>query len=263
MSVRELRSRVYRQLEPTAWPHQGLSPVNLFLAILIVVAVIAAVIGTEPMVTRGRELLFEEFEVLVAVIFAVEYAARVWIVVENPRYARYRYPRLRYIVSPLAIIDLLAILPVIFAFGGESTLILRFFRILRMLRLAKLGRTSRAWDAIREALYERRFEFAVVLALVGVTLLISSSMLYLAEASAQPDKFGSIPRALWWAIITLTTIGYGDTYPVTTLGKFFGAIVAITGVMVVAIPTGIFAATFSEGLQRHRDREQRKDQADA
>lgn len=258
MSLRSLRLRVYRQLEPTAWPRQGLSPTNLFLAILIVVAVIAAIIETEPMISRGRELFFDYFEVAVAVIFAVEYAARVWTIVENPRFAAHRFPRLRYIVTPLAIIDLMAILPVIFAFGGQSTLILRFFRILRMFRLAKLGRTSRAWDAIREALYERRFEFAVVLALVCVTLLISASMLYLAEAGAQPDKFGSIPRALWWAIITLTTIGYGDTYPVTTLGKIFGGVVAITGVMVVAIPTGIFAATFSEGLQRHRDREDQR-----
>jgi len=263
MSLRELRLRVYRQLDPRAWPRQGLSPTNMFLAMLIIVAVIAAIIETEPMVSAGRELFFDYFEVTVAAIFSVEYAARLWTVVENPRFARYRFPRLRYIVTPLAIIDLLAILPVVFAFGGASSLILRFFRILRMFRLAKLGRTSRAWDAIREALYERRFEFAVVLALVGVTLLISSSMLYVAEASAQPDKFGSIPRALWWAIITLTTIGYGDTFPITTLGKIFGGIVAITGVMVVAIPTGIFAATFSEGLQRHRDRESQRDEADA
>ena len=257
MSWRSLRLRVYRQLEPAAWPRQGLSPTNLFLAILIVIAVIAAVIETEPVVSGGRDLLFDYFEVLVAAIFSVEYAARVWTVVENPRFAGYRYPRLRYMISPIAIIDLLAILPVIFAFGGASSLILRFFRILRMLRLAKLGRTSRAWTTIREALFERRYEFAVVLALVGVTLLISASMLYLAEADAQPDKFGSIPRALWWSIITLTTIGYGDTYPVTTLGKFFAGVVAITGVMVVAIPTGIFAASFSEGLQRHREKASR------
>ena len=254
MSLRSLRLRVYRQLEPTAWPRDGLSPTNLFLAILIIVAVIAAVIETEPMVSGGRELMFDYFEVLVAAIFAVEYAARVWTAVENPRFAAYRFPRLRYMVTPIAIIDLLAILPVVFAFGGASSLILRFFRILRMLRLAKLGRTSKAWTAIREALNERRFEFAVVLGLVGLTLLISASMLYLAEAEAQPDKFGSIPRALWWSIITLTTIGYGDTYPVTVIGKIFAAIVAITGVMVIAIPTGIFAASFSEGLQRHRDR---------
>jgi voltage-gated potassium channel len=254
MSLRSLRLRVYRQLEPSAWPRQGLSPTNLLLAILIIVAVVAAVIETEPMVSSGRELLFDYFEVLVAAVFSVEYAARVWTAVENPRFAGYRFPRLRYMVTPIAIIDLLAILPVIFAFGGASSLILRFFRILRMLRLAKLGRTSTAWGAIREALHERRFEFAVVLGLVGITLLVSASMLYLAEADAQPDKFGSIPRALWWSIITLTTIGYGDTYPVTVLGKVFAAVVAITGVMVIAIPTGIFAASFSDGLQRHRDR---------
>lgn len=253
MSLRSLRLRVYRQLEPTAWPRQGLSPTNLFLAILIVVAVLAAIIETEPVVSRGYETLFDDFEVAVASIFAVEYVARTWTVVENPRFAGYRFPRLRYAVTPMAIIDLLAIVPAFFAFGGTSSLALRFFRILRMLRLAKLGRTSTAWKAIREALHERRYEFGVVLGMVGLTLLISASMLYVAEADAQPDKFGSIPRALWWSIVTLTTVGYGDTYPVTALGKFFAAIVAVTGVMVIAIPTGIFAASFSEGLQRHRD----------
>lgn len=263
MSLRSLRLRVYRQLEPTAWPRQGLSPTNLFLAILIVIAVTAAILETEPVVARGRELLFDNFEVAVASIFAVEYAARVWVVVENPRFAGYRFPRLRYIVSPIAIIDLLAIVPAFFAFDGGSSLALRFFRILRMLRLAKLGRMSNAWTAIREALHERRHEFGVVLGLVGLTLLISASVLYVAEAEAQPDKFGSIPRALWWSIVTLTTVGYGDTFPVTALGKFFAAVVAITGVMVIAIPTGIFAASFSEGLQRHRERRDGGDGPDA
>ena len=263
MTLRSLRSRVYRQLEPTAWPRQGLSPVNMFLAILIIVAVAAAVLETEPSISSGREMFFGDFEIVVAIIFSIEYLARVWVAVENPRYARYRFPRLRYMVSPIAIIDLLAILPVFFAFDGASTLLLRFFRILRMFRLAKLGRTSRAWATIREALSERRYEFAIVLGMVGLTLLISASMLYLAEADAQPDKFGSIPRALWWSIVTLTTVGYGDAYPVTALGKFFAAVVAISGVMVIAIPTGIFAASFSEGLQRHRDSAQNQDEGDA
>jgi len=116
---------------------------------------------------------------------------------------------------------------------------------------------------IRAALHERRHEFGVILILVGLTLLISSSMLYFAEADAQPEKFGSIPRALWWSIITLTTVGYGDVYPVTTLGRFFAAVIALTGVMVIAIPTGIFAASFSEGLQRHREQGQDEDGPDA
>jgi voltage-gated potassium channel len=95
-----------------------------------------------------------------------------------------------------------------------------------------------------------------------LTVLISSSLLYWAEADAQPDKFGSIPRALWWSIVTLTTVGYGDVYPITTLGRFFAAVIAITGVMVIAIPTGIFAASFSEGLDRFRNRSKSGDSPD-
>lgn len=263
MSLRSLRLAAYRQLEPTAWPRKGLSPTNFALSILIVIAVVAAVIETEPDISQGREYLFADFEVIVASIFLVEYAARLWTVVENPRYAGYRFPRFRYALTPIAIIDLLAIVPAFFAFGGTSSLLLRFFRVFRILRLAKLGRTSSAWRAIREALVERRFEFGLVLGLVGLTLLISSSVLYWAEADAQPDKFGSIPRALWWSIITLTTVGYGDVYPVTSLGRFFAAIIALTGVMIIAIPTGIFAASFSEGLQRHREQAQGEDGPDA
>lgn len=254
MSLRSLRLRAYRQLEPTAWPRDGLSPTNLLLAIVIVAAVISAVLETEPTISVGREYLFDGFEIAVASIFVVEYAARVWTVVENPRFARYRFPRLRYMVSAIAIIDLAAIVPVFFTFEAGSSLLLRFFRVFRMIRLAKLGRTSRAWVSIREAVYERRHEFGLVLGLLAVTLLVSSSLMYWAEAGAQPDKFGSIPRALWWSIVTLTTVGYGDTYPVTVLGRICAGLIALTGVMLIAIPTGIFAASFSEGLQRHRDR---------
>ena len=240
-----------------------MSPANWLITILIVVSVTVAVLETEPAISGGREFLFDNFEVVVAGIFTVEYVARVWSVVENPRFARYRYPRLRYMVTPLAIIDVLAIVPALFAFAGSSTLVLRFFRVFRMLRLAKLGRTSMAWIAIREAVWERRHEFGLVLMLIGLTVLISSSLLYWAEADAQPDKFGSIPRALWWAVVTLTTVGYGDTYPVTALGRAFAAVIALAGVMVIAIPTGIFAASFSEGLQRYRKRPKRRDTPDA
>ncbi len=254
MALGSLRSRVYRQLEASAWPRRGLSPTNLFLAVLIVVTVGAAILETEPTVARGRELLFGRMEIVVGVIFSVEYLLRLWVAVENPRFAKYRFPRLRYAVSPIAIIDLVAILPTLFAVGGAQTLVLRFFRVLRMLRLAKLGRTSRAWDQIRDALYERRYEFALILGLLGIAVLIAGSLLYWAEADAQPDKFGSIPRALWWAIVTLTTVGYGDTFPITGLGKLLAGIIAILGVMLVALPTGLFAASFTEGMQRHRDR---------
>lgn len=222
-----------------------------------------AVLETEPLISSGREFLFREFELAAVAVFLVEYVARVWTAVENPRFAAHRYPRLRYMVSALAIIDLLAIVPAVFMVAGASTLVLRFFRVFRMIRLAKLSRTSRAWAAIREALLERRHEFALVLGLIGLTVLISASMLYWAEADAQPEEFGSIPRAFWWAVVTLTTVGYGDAYPVTLLGRVFAGVIALAGVMVIAIPTGIFAASFSDGLQRYRERSRHGDGPDA
>ena len=252
MTLQALRLKAYRQLEPGAWPRKGLSPVNTFLVVLILIAVVHAVIETEPVIVAGRELLLDGFELVIGIIFLIEYVARVWVAVDNPRFASARFPRLRYMVTPIAIIDLLAVLPALFAFGGAPSLMLRFFRVLRMLRLAKLGRTSRAWQHIREATYERRYEFGLILGLLGITILISGSLLYLAEAEAQPDKFGSIPRSLWWAIVTLTTVGYGDAYPVTALGRFLAGIIAIAGVTVIALPTGIFAASFTEAMDRRR-----------
>jgi voltage-gated potassium channel len=252
MTTVSLRARAYRQLEPAAWPGKGLSPVNLALVILIFIAVAEAILDTEPTISRGRERLFAEIELGIGLIFAVEYAARLWIAVDNPRFRSSRFPRLRYALTPIAIIDLLAVLPSLFVFGGAPTMLLRFFRILRILRLAKLGRMSRAWDHIREAFYDRRHEFGLVLGLLLLTVLMSGSLMYFAEAEAQPEKFGSIPRALWWAIITMTTIGYGDTYPVTALGQVLGGVIAIAGVMMIALPTGIFASSFTEAMERQR-----------
>lgn len=252
MALNSLRKQVYRQLEPAAWPRKGLSPVNLALVILILIAVAEAVLDTEPLIARNNERILDRIEFSIGLIFLVEYVARLWIAVDNPRYAKFRFPRLRYAVSPIAIIDFLAVVPALFAFGGAPSLLLRFFRILRMLRLAKLGRMSNAWEHIRDAFYERRHEFALILGLLAITVLISGSLMYFAEADAQPEKFGSIPRALWWAIITMTTIGYGDTYPVTALGRVLGGLIAIVGVLMVALPTGIFAASFTEGMERRR-----------
>lgn len=249
----DARKRAYRQLEPTAWPKQGLSPVNLCLVILIIVAVASGIVETEPTISGGRELLFDNLELGIGLIFLVEYLARLWVAVENPQFAKSRFPRLRYALSPIAIIDLIAVLPTLFAFGGGSSLLLRFFRVLRMLRLAKLGRSSQAWEHIRTAAYEKRHEFGLIFALLIVTVLVSSSLMYWAEADAQPDKFGSIPRALWWSIVTLTTVGYGDVYPVTTLGRALAAILAIMGVCLIALPTGLFAASFTEAMDKHRE----------
>lgn len=253
MGLIELRKMAYRQLEPTAWPGKGLSPVNLALIILIVVAVVEAVLDTEPVISTGREILLNNIEFGLGIIFLVEYVARAWVVVDNRKFDKYRYPRLRYLVTPIAIIDFLAVVPALFAFGGASSLLLRFFRVLRMLRLAKLGRTSKAWILLRKAFIQKRAEFALILGMLLVMILAAGSLLYFAEAAAQPDKFGSIPRAMWWAIVTLTTVGYGDTFPITPLGKFLAGVISIMGVMLIALPTGLFAASFTEAMESERD----------
>jgi voltage-gated potassium channel len=254
--VLEFRKKLYRQLEPTAWRRKGLSPTNHFLVYLVIFAVVAAVLDTEPVISAGRELFLDNIEFGLGLIFLAEYVARVWVVVDNPRYERYRYPRLRYMASPMAIIDLLAVLPVLFAFGGASSLFLRFFRVLRMLRLAKLGRTSKAFKLLREAFVQKRHEFALILGMLMVTILIAGSLLYFAEGGEQPDKFGSIPRAMWWAIVTLTTVGYGDSFPITPLGKFLAGAIAIMGVMLIALPTGLFAASFTEAMEKERNEDE-------
>lgn len=257
MSLIEVRKAVYRQLEPTAY-RGGLSPTNKVLIVLIVIAVVEAVLGTEPTITAGRERILNDMEFSIGIIFLIEYIARAWVAVENPRYERYRFPRLRYLISPMAIIDLLAVVPALFAFGGAPSLVLRFFRVLRMLRLAKLGRTSKAWKLLQRAFAEKKQEYALILGLLLVSILTAGSIMYWTEGDAQPDKFGSIPRAMWWAIITLTTIGYGDAYPVTPVGKVITGFIAVMGVMLIALPTGLFAASFTEVMERDRIADQER-----
>ncbi|MBV9929758.1 MAG: ion transporter [Alphaproteobacteria bacterium] len=255
--LRRIRRDVHRQLDPEAWPHKGLSPANAALSLLIFLTVAASIAETEPVVSAGREHLFRAGEIAVGGIFLGEYALRVWTCVESRRWSRKAWPRLRYVLSLPALVDLAAVVPAIFAVAGGSTLVLRLVRVVRIFRLAKLGRVSRAWRGLAQAVVERRSELMIAVGLALVAIVFGATLLYWAEGDVQPDKFGSIPRALWWSVVTVTTVGYGDATPVTPLGKLFSALISITGIMLIALPTGILAAAFSDVLQRQRDRERR------
>lgn len=248
---RTWRRRAYEMLEPTAWPFRGLSPVNQIVFLMIIATVGLAVIETEPTIITGHAHLFERAELLFGTLFTTEYVARVWTAVENPRFGPGWKGRLRYMLSATAVIDLLSIVISFATPSGMRPFMLRSFRILRILRLAKLGRMSSAMSYLIEAVQARRYELFFSL-IIGLSFLVlSATALYMVEGSVQPDKFGSIPRAMWWATATLTTIGYGDVYPVTPLGKVFAAISAVAGIGLVALPTGIMAAAFSEAVQKH------------
>jgi len=219
---------------------------------VIGLACAAAVLQTEPTVVEGREALFDALELGFVAIFIVEYAIRLWIAPDLPQYAGRRLPRLRYALSWPALIDLAAILPVLLLATGSHSVLVRLLRLVRLVRFAKLARFSSALSYLFEAIHSRRFEL-VVSACVGVLLLVfCSTLLYVVEGDAQPENFGSIPRALWWAVVTLTTVGYGDAVPITALGKLCAGLTAVAGVMIIAMPTGILAAAFSDALQKRK-----------
>jgi voltage-gated potassium channel len=253
-SMTSIRTRIYRQLEPRAWPGLGLSPVNRALAVLILAATALAIADTEPLLERRFGAWFMAAELLFALVFAVEYALRIWTAPLAREGESAWKARLKFLISPAAILDLLAIAASLVVVGGSSAMLLRLARLGRILRLAKLGRMSRALEHLSEAVASRREELLLSLMAGFFLMVVAATALYLAEGAIQPDKFGSILRALWWSVATMTTIGYGDVFPVTPLGKLLAAITAIFSIGFIALPTGILASAFSDAVQRHKSR---------
>lgn len=251
--MKAVRRRLYILLDPKAWPDRGLSPLNVVICCVIFSTSLLAIIETEQTITAEYGTLLDILEVGSAALFLLEYSARVWTSVENPRYGDSLQGRLRYVVSPMALVDLIALLPFLFFWTGSEVFLIRLVRVVRVLRLARLGRFSDAITHVVQAIRSRSYELILTLAGAAFLLVVSSTFLYIAEGDAQPHAFGSIPRAMWWSVVTLTTVGYGDVYPITVVGKLFAAITAITGIGLIAMPTGILAAAFSEGMQRHRN----------
>ncbi len=149
-------------------------------------------------------------------------------------------------------------LPFLLAAGLGDTVLLRLFRLLRLLTLAKLGRYSNAIQNIGMALKDRRYELLMSVAAGFIVMLLAASALHYTEGARSPESFGSIPRALWWGVATVTKVGYGGAFPATILGKVFAAIFAVAAVGVVALPTGILAASFSNAFQRDRRRDKKQ-----
>lgn len=222
---------------------------DLFMIALIVANVFAIILETvESIYTRSPELFFW-FEVVSVAIFTVEYVLRVWSCTEDLG-REYQHPirgRLRFILSPMAMIDLLAFLPFYLAFFGID---LRMLRAIRLLRLLKLSRYSPALSVIGAVVKAQHKALTAALLVMLIALLFSSSILFILEQDVQPDKFASIPDAMWWSLATLTTVGYGDVTPVTPLGRFFGAITMVIGVGMFALPTGVIATGFADEIRK-------------
>ncbi len=226
---------------------------NRGLLAVIVFACLVAIVETEPRVLAwpGMAVGLAWLNLALAAVFLVEFLVRLWAAGSERQYRGLR-GRLRYLSRPLTLIDLAALVPCLLVAGLSDSYLLRLARLLRLVVLLRLARFTQAWAVLARAIGERRYELMLSMALAGAMLLGSATLLHVLERDVQPEAFGSIPRALWWAVTTLTTVGYGDTVPVTPLGRVVAAVSALMAVGVIAIPTGILAAGFSEGLQRQR-----------
>jgi voltage-gated potassium channel len=248
-----LRRALWRQLDPAAYEHEGLSPTNKLIVFIIMLSSIAAVVETEPTVENLAPWGFADVELVFAVLFLTEYLLRLWAEGENPKF-RGITGRIRYVLTPAALVDLAALMPSLIAPGVSNLMLLRILRLMRILRVARLGRFSLAMRHMTEAVMARREELLLSLMLAVIVLVFSAAAMYVIEGEDDPQAFGSIPRALWWSVCTLTTVGYGDIYPHSVLGKICGGLTSMAGIGLIAMPTGILAAAFSDAFQRSRTR---------
>lgn len=246
------RKRAYEIVE-VAQPEDKLSQAfDIFIVTLIGLNVIALILESVKNIQAISPKLFSIFEYISVLLFTVEYIARIWSCVENAAYKKPISGRLRFSISPLAMIDLLAILPFYLPFTGLDLRFLRVLRIMRIFRVAKLGRYSQSLQTVRRVIAAKKEQLVCALFILLLLLVIASSMLYYVENRAQPENFSSIPASMWWAVATLTTVGYGDVYPVTALGKLMASVIAILGIGMFALPTGIVGASFVEEMERHK-----------
>ena len=224
---------------------------DIFLSALILLNLAAVCLESVESINREYNSALVAFEWFSVSIFLTEYLLRIWsIAADNRNPAKTSLGRrARYIFSFTGLIDLAAILPSILPLimGGVD---LRWLRVLRLVRLLKISHYSSALEDLFSAVYEERRSFAAALYLMAIALFLSSSMMYLAEYEVQPEHFRSIPQTMWWSLITLTTVGYGDVFPITPMGKVIGAFTALMGVCTVALLTGIVASAFSNQMAR-------------
>lgn len=248
-----LRAIVFRYVNPHGWNRAGISPVNRLLMVVVLVAVSSQILETEQAFYQKHIVAFDWLETVVGAIFTVDYLVRLWVAVEMVPYGG-ALGRFRYAITPVALCDLLATVPFLLHFatgwvGVNDLAVLRLFQVFKVIRATHIGRFGEAVQAFHHALRERGFELLLSFILALVMMLTTATCLYWAEGDAQPQAFGSIPRALWWSMETLTTVGYGDVAPITPLGRVLAGISALLGIGVIALPTGILAAAFSDAFQ--------------
>jgi voltage-gated potassium channel len=240
---RRLKERLYGILEQPEASDRLARAWNLAIIGAIVVTTLAVIAETVETIDRQFQPVLQTIEFASLGLFGTEYLLRLWVITCSPHYSHPLFGRLRFAITPLALIDLLAIAPGLVATRFDLRF-LRIARVVRVLRVLKLARYSQGIGLIGRVIKRKREELLVALGFFSILLVMTSSLMYFAEHDAQPKAFSSIPAAMWWAVVTMTTVGYGDVYPVTFVGRCLAGITALLGIAAFALPTSILGAGF-------------------
>lgn len=228
--------------------------VSKFIYWLIIINVLSIILESYATYRNNYANYFYAFEVFSVVVFTLEYFLRLYTVPIAFKKYQKRTSRWKFATSGYGIIDLIAIIPFYIPFIFPIDLrILRVLRLIRLLRVFKLGRHSKALKTILDVLKETRSELSITFFVAFILLLLSSTLMYYIEHDLQPESFASIGHSFWWAIATLTTVGYGDVYPITAAGKILGGVTALIGIGFLALPTGIISSAFMEKIKESKE----------
>jgi len=220
--------------------------IDKFIYVLILLSTLAIIFESDQELSKTYHRLFQNFEVISVAIFSLEYIYRT---VLNFR----RNKNLKYNYSFYGLIDLIAVLPfflpLAFAFDSRA---LRILRLIRALRVLKVSQHSKAVKHLLQVFKQIKGELTLTFFLSLILIVFSGIVVYYVENPSQPDVFNNIGNSIWWALATLTTVGYGDIYPITVLGKLIASFVAIVGIGLIAIPTGLISATYVDILKKEK-----------
>lgn len=253
--MKNLKHRVFTIIQPSVGNDAASAIFDWFIIILIIVNVVLVILDTFSGFPPWALSFFRRAETVSVIVFTVEYLLRVWTA--NYLYERKKplAARISYIFSVMALVDLFAVLPFYMPFLFPIDLrVLRMLRLLRLFRLFKVNRYTTALSSVGNVLKRKASQLISSLFVVTILMIMASILMYAIENEAQPNVFQNAFSGLWWAVATLTTVGYGDIYPVTIAGKILGAVIALLGIGFVAVPTGIISAGFMEDISREKEK---------
>ena len=249
---RNWRVKTYQLLESKTSASVMAKIITWLLILLIISNVVAVIVASEKDYYQPNKDLFIVFEIFSLSLFCLEYLLRVWCCVEAKEYQKLSSSnaRIKYILSPIALIDLVAVLPFIIAMF--FTIDLRTLRLIRVLRLLKLTHYFKGFNIFITVIVKETKSITAAMMVMVFLIIIAASLMHSVEGAIQPEAFGSIIHSFWWAVVTMTTVGYGDIVPVTALGKVISTFIMLIGVGLVALPAGMLAARFGEELRERK-----------